>query len=229
MKKIFGYCFALQLLAASANAQTIAQWTFETLGSFGGSSGHWATNISSEVGGGTASIFHQVNGAGWVRSTGNGSPGSLSSSNWAVGDFYQFALSTAGFTNIGLSFDLASASGGPARSVLEYSTDGSSFSTYGPTNTLFAIGFPNPTWSSTTYNSIYTFNYDLTSVSQLNDASVVYFRLLDTSTTSAGGGTVNGGGSERVDNFTVTVVPEPQGMLMLGLLALFRPGRRRRA
>jgi hypothetical protein len=48
-----------------------------------------------------------------------------------------------------------------------------------------------------------------------NQASV-WFELIDTSTTSANGGTVGTGGTDRVDNFDVYVVPEPTSLSLLG-------------
>jgi hypothetical protein len=89
----------------------------------------------------------------------------------------------------------ASSNTGPGKSQLQYSTDGIRFTSLGGVNTVRADASPNPVWSSTTYNSIYTFLYDLSSVADLNNAANVYFWLVETSTTSANGGTVGGAGS----------------------------------
>jgi hypothetical protein len=51
----------------------------------------------------------------------------------------------------------------------------------------------------------------------LNNAPNVYFRLYDDSTTAAGGGTVTTAGTDRVDNFSVTVVPEASTFALAGL------------
>ena len=55
-------------------------------------------------------------------------------------------------------------------------------------------------------------------MSALNNGSSVYFRLTDVSTTSINGGTVGTGGTDRIDNFTVTAdpVPEPSSVFLIG-------------
>src|SRR5262245_42969857 len=106
--------------AAAATAQTIVQWTFEVSQPFGGAGGNWLTNIAAEVGVGTASAFHSAGNRGAISPVGNGSAHSLSTSNWSVGDFYQFWLSTAGYSSIGVSFDVTSLNVGPGRDYLEY-------------------------------------------------------------------------------------------------------------
>src|SRR5437899_2621878 len=89
-----------------ARSQTIAQWTFETSQPRGGYVNHWFTNIQSEVGSGVASIFHGAIVAGVYSPVGNGSAYSLTTSNWAVGDFYQFSLSASGHSHLSVSFDI---------------------------------------------------------------------------------------------------------------------------
>jgi hypothetical protein len=81
-------------------------------------------------------------------------------------------------------------------------------------------GAPNIAWSSGTYQSAFTFNFDLSSVTAIDNAASVTFRLVDMSTVSASGGAVGTGGTDRVDNFTVYVVPEPTGLVAVGGLLL---------
>jgi hypothetical protein len=68
-------------------------------------------------------------------------------------------------------------------------------------------------------------------VTALNNASTVYFRLIDNSTTSASGGTVASTATDRIDNFTITAtpqaVPEPASFALFGLGALAVAGTRR--
>jgi hypothetical protein len=218
------------LLPLASHAQAIAQWTFETSQPFGGGGGNWFTNVAAEVGVGTGSAYHSAGNRGATTPAGNGSAHSLSTSNWVVGDFYQFTLSTVGYSGLRVSFDITSSNTGPGAGLLQYSTDGASFTGFGSGYAILANASPNPVWNSSTYNPVYTVSYDLSSVPELDNAVRVYFRLVDTSTTSANGGIVGATGTERVDNFTVAVVPEPQGLLVIAVLLpfmrrIFKAGR----
>jgi len=76
-------------------------------------------------------------------------------------------------------------------------------------------------WTPSSYNSLYLFTYDLSGVTALNNQAAVYFRLTENGTASANGGTVATAGTDRVDNFTIGVVPLPEptsvGLLLGGL------------
>ncbi len=104
----------------------------------------------------------------------------------------------------------------------QYSTDGTTFTTFGSGYSVLANAAPNPLWNATTSSSLYTSTVDFSSVTALNNDSTVYFRLVDTSTTSANGGVVGTGGTDRVDNFTVvSSVPEPTTLALSGMGGLF--------
>jgi hypothetical protein len=188
---------AALLSASAAHASNIATWTFETSQPVANpGAGVYLTNITAEIGTGTAAALHS--GAS-VYSTpaGNGSAHSMSSTNWAVGDFYQFAVSTLGAQNIVVTFDTTSSGTGPRDFALQYSTDGVNFTqlgTYTNGSTGFATGTVNPIFSHTN---------DLSAVTAINNQAVVYFRLAVASTTSASGATIGTGGTSRVDNFSV--------------------------
>jgi hypothetical protein len=115
---------------------------------------------------------------------------------------------------------------------LSWSTDGSTFFPVPPSYPVLPNASPNPVWNSSTYNAIYTRTYDLSSITALDNASAVYFRLVNLSTTSANGGTVAAGGTDRVDNFHIYApVPEPSSLTLfvggaLGLVAFLRARRR---
>jgi hypothetical protein len=206
--------FALLAFAATtAQAQVIAQWTFET------SVPNTAGPFAPEVGSGSALGFH-AGASVYTSPAGNGSPHAFSSTNWAIGDYYQFQSSTIGFSGIKISWDQTSSNTGPGRETLQYSTDGTTFTQFGSELTILANASPNPTWNSSTASPIYTFSFDLSSLSALNNASAVYFRLVDSSTISANGGTVAPTGTDRVDNFTIALVPEPTAISLLGGLGL---------
>jgi hypothetical protein len=176
----------------------IAKWTFET------SLPLTAGPHNPEIGSGSATGLHASVSAVYSNPSGNGSSESYSSSHWAPGDYYQFQLSTSAYTDIKISFDQAGSSTGPRDFILEYSTDGLTFTLFGSTYTVQLNGSPNPTLNASLYQSIYTLAFDLSSETALDDDASVYFRLTNTSTVSIGGGVVAATGSNRVDNFTVT-------------------------
>ncbi len=221
------FCFA----ALGYGQTTIAQWTFETsipAGTPG--AGIWITNLAAEIGSGTASGLH-AGAATYSNPSGNGSVESFSSTVWAVGDLFQFVARTVGQTKIGVSFDHTSSTSGPGFFNLDYSTDGSSFTTFVSSFIVASNAAPNPVWNGTTSSSIYSYFFDLSSVTALNNAPTAYFRLVDSSTLSSGGGTPSAAGSSRVDNFAILAnVPEPSTIVLLslgGLLTLFSIRRRR--
>jgi len=209
-------CLAAVLLSAPiASAQTIlAKWTFETsqpgvvtLPAVPGA-GNWLTNIVAENGSGTASGWHSGFGNPTYSSpTGNGSSHSFSCNGWTnnPGDFAQFAVSTVGFQNVLVTFDQYGSSTGPGKFYLAYSTDGVNFTQYGSIYTVLG----SPTWSASTSTTATSYSFDLSSITALNNASVVYIRLVDANNTSVGGATVGTGGTDRVDNFAVTASTIP--------------------
>jgi hypothetical protein len=211
MKKAIISCLALFASLALVQAQTIAGWTFET--SVPATAGPHA----AEVGSGSALGFHNSGSTVYSNPVGNGSGESFSSNFWGVGDYYQFQVSTVGFSNIGLSWDQTRSSTGPADWELQFSTDGSTFST----GMAYSIGALS--WSSTTPNPDSTFTLDMTAVTDLNNQPEVFFRIV---AASAAAGT---GGTARVDNFTVVQVPEPSTFALMALAGgLFLAVRRRK-
>ena len=197
----------------SINAQTIATWTFETsqpgvvsLPAAPGA-GVAFTNLTPEVGAGTGTALH-VGAATYSSPAGNGSARSFSVNTWAVGDYFQFSVSTVGFTGISLSFDQDGSTTGPSTFQLAYSTDGTTYNNFGstyviPSGVVWTAGSANPAGNT-------SFAYDLSAVTALNNAPNVFFRIIDSSTTSIAGGTVGTGGTDRVDNFSVFVTPVPE-------------------
>jgi hypothetical protein len=207
MKKLI--CLSVGLLVSSSvlRAQTIAQWTFET--SIPATTGPF----SPEIGSGSALGSH-VGAAVFSSPAGNGSTHSFSANTWAVNDYWLFEVNTTGFNNIGLSWDQTSSGTGPRDFSLDYSLNGGASWTAITSYSVLANAAPNTPWSTTVYNSAYTFSPALAGVAD-NQASV-WVRLIDLSTTSANGGTVGTGGTDRVDNFTVAVIPEPTSLSLLG-------------
>ena len=208
MKKILaGAC--LVCAASLIKADIIADWTFEVNTPADLSNNQDITGIAADVGSGTASGHHASVASDWTTPLGNGSANSLSVNNWGVGDYFQFRITTAGYNSITLRWDQTSSSTGPGNFNLQYSLDGTTFTTFATRAVLENGGSPNSDWSGTTASSAYNLSADLSSVTAINNQSSVYFRLTDANTTTPSGGTVAGTGTDRVDNFTITAVPEP--------------------
>jgi len=220
MKKLLLVSF-LAVAALSVSAQTIAKWTFETSVPAGApGAGVWLTNIAAEIGSGTASGFH-AGAATYSNPSGNGSAESFSSTTWAIGDLYQFVASTVGYSGTGFTFDQVSSTSGPRDFDLRYSTDGSTFTTFA-SYIVKSNAAPNPVWNSGTSSSLYTYAFDLSSVTALNNQPTVYFRLVDVSTASAGGGAPSAAGASRLDNVEIAVVPEPSTVSFIVVCGLLR-------
>ena len=225
-----------------SQAAIMAQWTFET--SQPATSGPFAAENGIFAGASQASGFHvSPTATTYSLPPGAGSAHSFSSKNWAQGDYYQFTTSTLGYNDVTVSFEAAGSSTGPKNFQIAYSLDGSSFTVLDdyivPVNDS-----PNTPWSAgmnITDVAPYTFSFDFSTTSALNDQSLVYFRLIDNGTASINGGTVSSGGSSRVDDFTISAsriptgpgstvsVPEPSTFMAGALLALpiFLRGLRR--
>jgi len=231
MKKLFllAALAAATLSVQNATADTIAHWTFELNTPADLANSTTISGIAADVGNGTASGVHANAASDWTTPAGNGSANSLSVNTWTIADYFQFQVSTIGFTGIGVSFDHTSSSTGPRDFDLRYSTDGSSFTTFS-SYTVIANALPPGAWNGTTAFSEYSYIFNLSSVTAIDNTSTVYFRLVNTSTATPSGGIVAAGGTDRVDNFHVfSPVPEPTSaaLVVLGGLLSFVVMRRR--
>jgi hypothetical protein len=201
-------------------AVIITEWTFETSELGGQIVGNWITNITAEVGSGTASAWHHsVFPVDYTFVNGNGSYRAFGVTNdWTVGDFFQFAISTAGYQNIAISYDQAGNLTGPGTFFLEYSIDGRTFTKFGSD---YKVNVGHWTYSSTSTTN--SFSFDLSSVTSINGQPTVYFRVVDGSTVAIGGGTVSGYEEDGIDNFLVSAqpVPEPSTMALAVLGGTF--------
>lgn len=245
---------------ASAAPVTNAQFTFES--SFSGvtslnSTGGTVASVTAasfgplvaESGTGSAYGVHAASNTVYSVPAGNGSPHAFSSNNWAPNDYYQFSVPTSGIQNLLVTFDQSSSATGPGHFILTASADGTSFSnissytvafssttgtatstnTAGSTTTSGTVGFA--TGSS---NTNFSFSFDLSGVTSLNDNASAIFRLVDADTVADNPtGTVATAGTDRVDNFIVsgTAVagtPEPAGLALVGVAAAAGLARRRR-
>ncbi len=215
---------AIALLGSSSFAVTIASWTFESpIPADAANMATYPNPISPNVGTGNAGGTHLSALADWSTPVGNGSTDAFSVNEWAGGDYFQFLVSTVGFTPIFVSFSQISSGTGPRDFALQYSSTGVA----GPFTTqaayaVLANAVPN-SWGSLTPVPAAFYSFDLTGVAALSNNTDVVFRLVNTSTTSAGGGTVAAAGTSRVDNFIVSdeavPAPIPEPTAIIGLLS----------
>ena len=216
-KSLFKMCSSITILAlvlmalpvqSAQAATTIAQWTFESPNTpADATDAATYPNLIPPAAGGTGNAggFHASTATDWTTPVGNVSADSFSSNTWAVGDYYQFTVSTLNYTGIQVSWDQTGSATGPRDFRLAYSTDGTNFTDFGsPYTVLLNGGAPNPAWGATTGSSAYSFSRDLSAVTAIDNQANVYFRLIDNSTTAINGSPVAAGGTNRVDNFTVS-------------------------
>ncbi len=209
---------AASLCSTFTQAQVvIAKWTFEVAPPADLSNSATIGSILADEGTGTASGVHASALTDWTTPAGNGSANSLSSNTWGVEDYFQFSVSTTGYSGIGVSFSQTSSSTGPGEFKLAYQVNGGGFSDFQSytvlPNQVASPGLGN--WSSTTEITGYSFSFDLSGISALNSASAVDFRvIMRTTADSTPPGTVATGGTSRIDNFvvegTLAPVPEPE-------------------
>jgi len=211
---------AIALFAVNASATIIADWTFET--SYVSITGTSTSKgpLSPEVGSGSATGVHQLSTT-WSAVAGDGSAKSFSANQWTTGDYFQFQVSTVGYSGITVDWDQTSSNTGPSDFILQYSTSGTSFTTFGGDLTVYnnnAGGGGGPAgrsfWSSATYDSNYHYSINLGSV--VDNSATVYFRVTDNNALNPNGGIVASGGTDRIDNFLVQGIPEPSTIMLVG-------------
>lgn len=198
-------------------ATVLAGWTFQT------SVPLTAGPHAAENGVFAASSFASGNTGGtWSNPAGWGSTESFSSTDWNVNDYFQFSLNTVGYEKISVSWQQTGSNTGPANFQLAYSTNGTLFTAFGNYNVT------NDGWNTTNTPSASEKFFDLSSIAALDNQATVVFRLINTSTVAISSASpVATGGTGRVDNFTVSAIPEPSAALLggLGLIALVRRRR----
>ncbi len=238
MKKIVALLASLtsSFIIQSASADVLAQWTFEVNTPADLNNSATIGGIAADVGTGTASGGHASAGTDWSTPAGNGSANSLSANEWAIGDYFQFSVSTIGYKDVLLSWAQVSSSTGPGEFKLAYQVNGGGFVDF-----LNYTVLPNQAgapglgaWSSGSEIVGYNFSVNLSSVTLLNSASSVDFRLImRTTADSTPPGTVVNTGTDRVDNFQIqaSLVPEPSSSAIFagfGVLSLVFYSRMRK-
>ena len=206
-------------LCAAAQADIVAGWTFQNA-AFVNTAG--ATFTYPQTGTDTAFTgFHADAATQWYNNVGNGSSAAVNSNRWAIGDYYQASLSTTGYTDISLNFDMTRSASGPANFKIDISTNGgSSWSTIGTVAVLQNGLAPNASWTSASYSAAYTTN--LTGITAAANQASLLIRWIATSAATSTGGTA------RIDNVQIqgTLVPAPGAAALVGLAGLI--ARRRR-
>ncbi len=223
--KIIAALVAVAGLGAVANADILANWTYEV--SVPATAGPHVAEAGVNAATSQSTGFHSVASV-YSNPVGNGSAESFSSNTWTVGDYYQFTTSTLGFNSISIGWDQTSSNTGPRDFNLRYSTDGTTFFNIGSTYSVLANGAPNTPWSSLGSPNA-AFSFLQSGPAALDNQATVWFRMTQANTISANGGVVAAGGTDRVDNIVIngTVVPAPASIALVGLAGLIA-GRRRR-
>ncbi|MBM4107623.1 MAG: hypothetical protein FJ255_02240 [Phycisphaerae bacterium] len=208
-------------LAAAAHADILAGWTFEV--SIPATAGPHA----AEVGSGSALGWHANAATVYSNPVGNGSAESFSSDKWSVGDYYQFQTSTLGYMSITLTFDHTSSNTGPRDFEVQWSIDGATFITLASYSVL-ANATPNAWTSVPPRNPLHTYG-PFAAPAALNNQANVWFRLRNSTTVSANGGTVATTGTSRVDNVDIegVLIPTPGTLALFGFAGLAAARRRR--
>ncbi len=105
---------AVFIPGGTVSAATISMWTFEAPNTpANATAALYPDAIAPAIGTGNARGVHASSATAWSTPAGNGSTDSFSSNNWAVGDYYEFNTSTAGFVGVSVSWDQASSNTGP--------------------------------------------------------------------------------------------------------------------
>jgi hypothetical protein len=181
----------------------LANWTFESASP--SNSGPYAPDAGTQTATAQAFCVHVTTPTGY-SATGNGSAKSFWANNWAVGDYYEFRISTIGLNAVQFSFDQTSSSGGPRDFKISYSSNGgvsfSDLTTYVVPQNAGAgiVWYPYPT----PVNPASSLSFDLSSFEVLNNQSSLILRLVCASNTSLSGGSLSSGGTSRMDNVLVS-------------------------
>jgi hypothetical protein len=229
---------AVAVAVASADAALVVGWTMPTAfptgagnvptgtsyvppmlaGEPAGQADEGANRSGSEI-----KSVHAAAAATYTSPSGNGSQYSFSSNNWGIGDYYQIKFSASGYMSLVLSWDQTRSSTGPSSFKVMMSTDGTNFSDVLASYTVLQSGGGGApgTWSSTTYNSLYTSTQSLgTSADNASSVTIRFVSLVGGAAT----------GSNRIDNVTVngTLVPAPGALALLAAAGMVGGSRRRR-
>jgi hypothetical protein len=182
----------------------ISKWTFEGI-----ITNNTGSNAVVSVGSAIADLGVQTSGtlfsanhasasAVWSNPAGNGSDRSVSSNNWATGDYYELKLNTSNYHDLSIAFDQTGSNTGPSTFKIQYSLNGTSFTDLGSSYSI-----TNDSWSNLIYKSVSYKSFDLSAITTLNNMPSVFIRIVNVNTTPISG-TFGTGGANRLDNFVLT-------------------------
>ncbi|MFN9077166.1 MAG: hypothetical protein ACK5WD_14240 [bacterium] len=228
--------FVAAAVAGSASASIIVGWTIPTAFPTGtgnvptgtsylppGPNGAGVANQGANFLGSELKAVKALAASTYTSPAGNGSQYAFSANNWSPNDYFQAKFSTLGFTDINLGWDQARSSTGPDEFRVLMSVDGgTSFTELLAYTVLQSGGGGSPgTWSSTTYNPLYSYTLALGAAAENQSEVILRFQNFEAVASAATG-------SNRIDNILVTQgpVPAPGALALLGLAGL--AARRRR-
>lgn len=210
-----GLLAGLAIASASQGAVVLAHYGFDN-GSYGATVGSGTASVV-----GTNSFFGGTSLGMPGSGSPPGSPSGQSGSNalaivGAGGGSITISLSTLSYSNIAFSFAAQRTATGGASTLVEYSLNGSSFTTLGS----ITPGVSSPGFAGGSINpSDYFFSFN--ALGAANKANV-YFRL-------TASGASSGSGNQRFDNLVVQgdVIPTPGALALAGFGGLIAARRRR--
>ncbi len=174
----------------------VANWTMiSSLPSLNGPVGATYDFGAADAGGNaTGSMLRGVHASAstvWTAPAGNGSAQSFSSTNWAIGDYYEIKASTLGYTSVALDWSQTRSSSGPGTFKVDMSIDGGT--TFTTVLASYTVGANS--WSSTSTSAPSKFTIaDLPTAANLG---TVVFRFICTGAPTGTGGTC------RIDDILV--------------------------
>jgi MYXO-CTERM domain-containing protein len=215
-------------ISGTASAAVVTQWTFNSSNAALTLTPYIGTGTASYVGGTAANSTGFS--SGWVDDTTAVSP--VLNYRWTMTTFpatgssgtagAQFAVSTAGYQDVVITFGLRNSNTASKYAQLQYSTNGTTFADFG--NVIEGVG---DAWTSV--------SRDLSSLTTTDNNSAFAFRVVSvfapgTSAYAASKSTstYGVGGTYGFDLVTVngTAIPSPGAVALLGLAGLV--ARRRR-
>jgi len=223
-------------VASSASADVVVGWTMPTAFPTGtgnvptgtsylppGPNGAGVADQGSNSAGSQLRAVHALAASTYTSPAGNGSPYAFSSNNWSPGDAYEISFGAADIADaMTLSWDQARSSTGPSLFKVSMSVNGGAFVDLLNYTVLQSGGGGAPgTWSSTTYNNIYTKTLELDTTASGASSVVIRFVNRETIASSASG-------SNRIDNIFVNSVPAPGALALLAVAGIAGGARRRR-